>query len=331
MIIEEKPDRNHGTDWWADRSKAMLEEQKISWTLLKTNYENLANLQTREFVFDDFMVNVQFNADRMKSSSADVSDEAIKFRKCFLCLDNIPAEQNGLAYNKHFVILSNPYPIFPEHFTISKKVHMPQTIIGNFAEFLEISRALGKYYTLFYNGPKCGSSAPDHMHFQAGTKYFMPVEYEFNNMVGKLFRPVISNGKIEVKFFEEHLRYFISFESLDKGELLYAFKTFINAFKKISPQYNEPMINLISGYQEGIWRVIIFPRGNHRPSQFSLKGEKQLLISPAAVDLGGLIISVREEDFEKITKNDVIDIFRQVTITKEYFEFLRKKIGEIFI
>ena len=330
MIIEEKPDRNHGTDWWADRSKAMLEEQKISWTLLKTNYENLANVQTREFVFDDFMVKIQFNADRMKSSSADVSDEAIKFRKCFLCLDNIPAEQNGLAYNKHFVILSNPYPIFPEHFTISKKVHMPQTIIGNFAEFLEISRALGKYYTLFYNGPKCGSSAPDHMHFQAGTKYFMPVEYEFNNIVGKLFRPVISNGKIEVRFFEEHLRYFISFESRDKGELLYAFKTFINAFKKISPQYNEPMINLISSYQEGIWRVIIFPRGNHRPSQFSLKGEKQLLISPAAVDLGGLIISVREEDFEKITKNDVIDIFRQVTITKEYFEFLRKKIGEIF-
>jgi hypothetical protein len=331
MIIEEKPDRNHGTDWWADRSKAMLEEQKISWTLLKNNYENLANVQTREFVFDDFMVKVQFNADRMKSSSADVSDEAIKFRKCFLCLDNIPAEQNGLAYNKHFVILSNPYPIFPEHFTISKKIHMPQTIIGNFAEFLEISRALGKYYTLFYNGPKCGSSAPDHMHFQAGTKYFMPVEYEFNHMVGRLFSPVISNGKIEVKFFEEHLRYFISFESRDKGELLYAFKTFINAFKKISPQYNEPMINLISGYQEGIWRVIIFPRGNHRPSQFSLKGEKQLLISPAAVDLGGLIISVREEDFEKITKNDVIDIFRQVTITKEYFEFLRKKIGEIFI
>lgn len=331
MIIDEKPGKNHSTEWWADRCRKMLEEQKSSWAFLKSNYESLAKVQTREFSFDDFVVKVQYNPDRMISSSADVSDEAIKSRKCFLCVENLPAEQNGLVYNKHFVILSNPYPIFPEHFTISKKNHTPQTIIGNFAEFLEISRALGKYYTLFYNGPKCGSSAPDHMHFQAGSKYFIPVESEFNNMVGKLYRPVISNGKIEVRFFEEHLRYFISFESRHKGELLYAFKTFINAFKKISPPHNEPMINLISSYQEGIWRLLIFPRQKHRPTQFSSGEENQLLISPAAVDMGGLFITPREEDFEKITKDDVIDIFKQVTLTKEYFEFLRKKIGEIFI
>lgn len=331
MIIEEKPGKNYGTEWWADRCNKMLEEQKSSWAFLKSNYENLAKVQTREFSFDDFVVKVQYNPDRIISSSADITNEAIKARKCFLCVENLPVEQSGLVYNKNFAILSNPYPIFPEHFTISKKNHMPQTIIGNFAEFLEISRALGKYYSIFYNGPKCGSSAPDHMHFQAGTKHVIPVEYEFDKIVGKLSRTVISNGKIEVRFFEEHLRYFISFESRDKGELLYAFKTFINAFKKISLPYNEPLMNLISSYQEGIWRLLIFPRQKHRPTQFSSKEEKQLLISPAAVDMGGLFITPREEDFEKITKDDVIDIFKQVTLTKEYFEFLRKKIGEIFV
>ncbi|MBA4406738.1 DUF4922 domain-containing protein [bacterium] len=331
MIIEEKPDRNNSPEWWAERCNKILEEQKGTWALLESNYQNLAKVQTREFSFDDFQVKIQFNPDRITFSPSDETTETIKTRKCNLCIDNLPAEQSGLNYNKHFVILTNPQPTFPEHFTISKKNHLAQTIIGNFAEFLEISRALGKFYTTFYDGPKCGSSVPDHMHFHAGTKQILPVEYEFEKLVGKLSRTVISNGKIEVRFFEEHLRYFISFESRDKGELLFAFKTFCNAFKKISLPHNEPFMNLISSYQEGIWRLLIFPRQKHRPTQFSSEEENQLLISPAAVDMGGLFITPREEDFEKITKDDVIDIFKQVTITKEYFEFLRKKIGEIFI
>lgn len=325
MIIEERQDKNHGTDRWADRCNKMLEEQKSSWAFLKSNYENLAKIQTREFSFDDFVVKVQYNPDRTISSSYDLTD---KVKKCGLCLENLPQEQNGLIYNKHFIIFSNPDPIFQEHFIISKKNHMPQTIIGNFAEFLEISRALGKYYTTFYNGPKCGSSTPDHMHFHSATKQRIPIEYEFDKMVGKLSRTVISNGKIEVRFFEEHLRYFISFESRDKGELLYAFKTFINAFKKISPHQNEPLINLISSYQEGIWRLLIFPR---QQTQLSSEKKNQPPTNLTAIDMGGLFISPNEEYFNKITKDDVVDIFKHVTLTKEYFEFLRKKIGEIFI
>ena len=330
-MIEEKPDKNHASDWWAERSKSLLDEQKSSWSLLNTNYRNLEKVLIREFEFDGFTVKMQFNPDRIISSSADVNSETIKNRKCFLCPGNLPAEQNGLSYNKHFLILPNPYPIFSEHLTVSKKNHTPQTIIGNFAEFLEISRAIGKYFTVFYNGPKCGSSAPDHMHFQAGTKNVMPAEYEFESMVGRLSRTVISNGKIEVRFFENHLRYFISFESPDKGELLFAFKTFINSFKKISPHHEEPLLNLIVSFQEGIWRLLIFPRSRHRPARFFGDGETRLLISPAAVDMGGLIISPRIEDFERITKDEITEIYREVSVTKEYFEFLRKKIGEIFI
>ncbi|MCX6169449.1 MAG: DUF4922 domain-containing protein [Ignavibacteriales bacterium] len=331
MLIEEKLEKNSGTDWWAERTKRLLIEQTSAWPLLKNNYENLANIQIRKFLFDDFEIKIQFNPDRIISSSADVSDKAIKARKCFLCQENLPTEQNSLVYNKHFYILVNPYPIFPEHFTISKRNHTPQTIIGNFEELLDLTRSIGKYYTIFYNGPKCGSSAPDHMHFQAGTKNIMPVEYEFNKMVNMLPRAVVGNGKIEVRFFENFLRYFISFESRDKGELLFAFKTFVNSFKKISAPHNEPMMNLTVSFQEDVWRLIIFPRQVHRPVQFFEDVKNQLLISPAAVDMGGLFIAPRLEDFEKLKKEDVINIFKQVTIPKEYFEFLRKKIGEIFI
>jgi len=331
MIINNKPERNSGADWWAEQSKKLLEDQKQSWSLLNENYQNLSDAKIRTFEFDGFEIKIQFNPTRIKSSSADVSESAVKLRKCFLCLENLPQEQMALGYNKNFVILVNPYPIFPEHFTISKKNHMPQTLIGNFAEMLAISRDLGKYYSVFYNGPKCGSSAPDHMHFQAVTNNVMPVEYEFDMMINKFSKEVLRNGKIEVRFFEDHLRYFISFESRDKGELLYLFKTLINALRKISPPHEEPLINMLASYHENIWRMIFFPRSKHRPKQFFADGDNQLLISPATVDMSGLFIIPREEDFVKITSDNLIDIYKQVTLTKEYFEFLRKKIGDVFI
>jgi len=331
MIIEQKPERNSSSDWWSEQSKKLLEDQKRSWQLLNDNYKNLSANKLRSFEFDNVKVDVQFNPARIISSSADVSDVAVKSRKCFLCLNNLPTEQIGLAYGKNFVILSNPYPIFDEHLTISKINHVQQTLIGNFTELLNITRDLGKHFTVFYNGPKCGSSAPDHMHFQAVTKNKIPVEVEFDKMVNKFHREVLRNKKIEVRFFEEHLRYFISIESRDKGELLFVFKSLISAFRKISPPHEEPLLNVLANYQENIWRLILFPRSRHRSTHFFETWEKQLLISPAAVDMGGLLIVPREEDFNKITSKDVIEIYRQVTLSKEYFEFLKKKIGEIFI
>lgn len=330
MIIEEKPDKGSGPDWWAEKANQLLKEQKLSWLLLKHNYEVLASVQTRVFDFDSFQIKIQLNPERIKSTSAVVDENSINSRECFLCLDKLPREQKALAYGKNFLILANPYPIFMEHYTISKRKHIPQIIIGNFEELLNISKDLGSAFTLFYNGPKCGASAPDHMHFQAVIKNIMPIELEFDKILETKSNSIFNNGKIKVRFFENYLRHFISFESDNKGELLVAFKTLIKAFRKISLPKDEPLMNIISNYTDKKWRIFIFPRRTHRPSQYYAENEKKFLISPAAVDMGGLIISPREEDFNKIKKDDVIDIFRQVTMTKEYFEFLKKKIGEIF-
>ena len=54
------------------------------------------------------------------------------------------------------------------------------------------------------------------------------------------------------------------------------------------------------------------PQKAARPAQFFAKGSDQILISPAAVDLGGVIITPREEDFDRIRKSDIEDIFRQI-------------------
>ena len=117
MIIEDKPAKNNN-DWWAVRSQKLLEDQKNTWGFLKKNYESLNEIKVRSFDFEYFQVKLQFNPARIKSSSADVSPEAVENRECFLCINELPAEQNGLRYDKNFIILCNPYPIFEEHFTI---------------------------------------------------------------------------------------------------------------------------------------------------------------------------------------------------------------------
>ena len=208
---------------------------------------------------------------------------------------------------------------------------MPQTIIGNFAEFLEISRALRKSYSIFYNGPKCGSSAPDHMHFQAGTKHVIPLSMNLTRLSASFHAQLSATEKL--KSDSSKSIFVILFRSNRETRVNFSmrFKTFINAFKKISLPHNEPLMNLISKLSRRHLEAFNFSAAKTPPTQFSSEEKKQLLISPAAVDMGGLFITPRKEDFEKITKDDVIDIFKQVTITKEYFEFLRKKIGEIFI
>lgn len=329
MILEVRPPNKKNIEWLADRTKQLLSEQKDSWPLLKDNYENLASVQTRLIEFENFTVEVQFNSARIKSSTADVSAEAIKERKCFLCKENLPREQTGLSVN-NFVILCNPYPIFNEHFTIAKQNHEPQLIENSFEEFLNFSRELGKHYTLIYNGPLCGASAPDHLHFQAATKNVMPLELQFDNIINKFTTVVFGNGNIEIHFIEDGLRSFVSFESRSKHDLLLTFSVFIKAFKKIFTHEVEPLMNISATFCGDIWRVLIFPRRVHRPIQFFAKGENQLLISPATVDLCGLIIAPRQEDFEKITCSNIMDIFRQITVTKEHFEFLRRKVGDEF-
>lgn len=329
MIIEDKPIKNVN-GWWSDRVKRFFKDQNMTWPFLNENYKSLSNTKTRSFDFGNCKIQVQYNPGRIKSSAAQVNKEAIDSRKCFLCLNNLPSEQNGLRYDKKFIILCNPYPIFDEHLTIVNKKHTEQTIIGHFDDILNISRDLGKYYSVYYNGPRCGASAPDHMHFQAGMKNQTPLENEYEELKNseKLF--MLSTSKIQIRFFENHLRYFLVIESGSKGEILYAFKTFVKAFKMISVPKEEPMMNLSALFDKDNWRVVLFPRHKHRPSQFYSPEGKKLLISPAAVDLSGLVIVPREEDFERITREDIADIFKQVSITKEYFEYLKKKLSEVF-
>lgn len=153
----------------------LLTGQLASWETARNNYAALSGVRVKELNVNGILYKVQFNPARIVSSGAKVDAKSILERKCFLCPANLPPVQKGIPFGGHYNILVNPFPIFPRHLTVPELAHTPQRIATRFTDMLELAEALTDY-TIFYNGPKCGASAPDHAHFQAGNKGFMPIE-----------------------------------------------------------------------------------------------------------------------------------------------------------
>jgi hypothetical protein len=273
------------------RIKEFLYAQLDDWDLARNNYAALKNVKVKEFDFEGFKIKVQFNPARIVSSAAKVDDQSIKERPCFLCAKDRPAEQKSILYGD-YEILVNPFPIFPEHFTIPAVEHAEQLIYNRFADMLDFAEMLDRY-VIFYNGPKCGASAPDHAHFQAGSKGFLPIERHS----GLDLQPPCEKGIVIQSNKKESIvsKFFQLYSRLDirKGD-------------------KEPMMNILAWYEKDEWTVIVFPREKHRPDCYYAKGKDNILISPAAVDLGGVFIIPLQKDFEKITKREIEEILQEV-------------------
>ena len=269
-----------------EKVNRLFKEQLAEWDLARKNYQALEQVKTKILIIDNKEYKIQFNPARIISSSAKVDVQSIRERKCFLCCNNLPEEQKGISFKEKYLLLVNPYPIFPRHLTIPLMEHAPQLIASRFDDMLDLAQQLDDYI-VFYNGPKCGASAPDHFHFQAGNKGFLPIENDRNK------------------------RNAISIESDNKKELLERFQHIYNNLPMQSDDA-EPMMNILAWYETEKWIVCIFPRKKHRPSCYFTEGETNLLISPAAVDLGGVFITPLEKDFEKITGEDVVRILNEI-------------------
>ncbi len=313
---------------FSDKAIKLLANQKKSWDLLRKNYELLDQVKTREFHFDHFTIKAQFNPSRITSSSARIEPEFIAARTCFLCSENLPEQQEKLEIDRDFILLCNPYPIFREHFTILTKAHVPQEIKPNFSNLLTLSKILNGHI-LFYNGPYCGASAPDHFHFQAGNKSYLPIEKQLNPLKDETKGPWFSNEKIRIWGVEQYPGRFILFESSSIPSLVAAFDSVYASLQDIILLEQEPLLNILSLFTNQSWQIILFPRSKHRPSHYFETGDKEMLISPASVDFGGVFILPREKDFIKITEKDIIDIFNETSISERLFndlkEFVQKK------
>jgi hypothetical protein len=309
---------------FANAAKILLDQQRSNWPQLKEGYQSLESLKTKSFQFPGFEIRLQFNPQRIKSSSAKVDPESIKERKCFLCIENLPEEQKGVIYKDEFIILINPFPIFPEHFTVSSLKHKPQRILDNFSSMLLLGKDLSKYYTVFYNGPECGASAPDHLHFQACSKSVMPLEAELNRIKIKYGKPLMQKQSALLHSVDDGIRKFFFIQSKEISVIEKIFDYLYKLFHEVSNTQGEPMMNLILNYTDENWRLIIFLRKKHRPSLYY----KGILWSPAAVDLGGLCIFPREKDLNLISAADLAQGFKEVIISDEIFSYIKKKLKD---
>ena len=298
----------------------LIDDQLANWPLARDNYAGLKEVKTRSLhMSPSTEMRVQFNPARIRSSAAKVDPKSIKERKCFLCSGNLPPEQKGVDVGD-YKILVNPYPIFARHLTIPHREHIDQRIEGRLADMLMIARELPDF-VLFYNGPRCGASAPDHFHFQAGNKGFLPIEEEYRLHPGKSL--LLDRKDIKVYSIENYFRKTLVFESNNEKLLENWFSRVFRFLGKLQKNEQEPMLNILCSWEHNFWRVIAFPRREHRPRQFYAKGAEQVLLSPASVDFGGVLITPREEDFEKLNKDLVADIFHQVTLDEDAWHLVK--------
>lgn len=269
----------------------LFSEQKIEWDLLGNNHKHIdENIELKSLTWgSDIEVVLQYNPSRITSASADVKKDNIQQRDCFLCAENRPEAQQGISFLDRYIFLCNPYPILKNHLTIPLHSHVPQLIGKKMDDMLSIAESLPDYI-VFYNGPRCGASAPDHFHFQAGLK-----------------TKILLNG-------ENDLRSCLSIESEEKLEAVELFNNVYDYLKNHQPSEDEPMMNIISFMKNDKYVIHVYPRKLHRPWQYSHTGKTQLLISPGALDMAGLIITPRKEDFDKVNKEDVEDIYAQVSM-----------------
>lgn len=315
----------------------LLTEQLASWETARNNYAALSGVQVKELNVCGIPYKVQFNPARIVSSGAKVDAKSIKERKCFLCPANLPTEQKGIPFEGHYNILVNPFPIFPRHLTIPETAHVDQRIAPRFGDMLDLAQQLTDY-TIFYNGPKCGASAPDHAHFQAGSKGFMPIEHDWRNQIAD---KVADYGPATLWHLNDAPRTALIIESPDRKTALKLFDAVYRSLD-VKPGETEPMMNVLALYEpssqatppyeggagEEAWIVFIFPRARHRPACYTAEGDANLLSSPASVDLGGVFITPVEKDFQKITAEDIAQILSEVCLSADDFHLVRQRIKE---
>jgi galactose-1-phosphate uridylyltransferase len=297
---------------FSEKVNELFNAQLSEWDLAGANYKLLKKVKTRKLNFGNFEIQVQFNPGRMRSSVAKVDAKSIDARPCFLCRQNRPAQQRGVTFENEITVLVNPFPIFPRHLTIPSEVHTDQRILQNFDKMLNIAVSLPDYL-IFYNGPQCGASAPDHFHFQAGNLGFLPIETDFSG--GKFTKLISVKKGVEIYNWSNYLRAIVTLKGQSAESIVDVFSKFYEKFFAFQPERPEPMLNILAYTYSHGFVVHIIPRILHRPKQFFENGSGQILLSPASVDLGGVIIMPREEDFYKISISEVKDIFNQVCLS----------------
>lgn len=293
----------------ADLAYELLARQKREWPALAGGYGALDAVRVRRLYGDGWGVQVQFNPQRIVSTGAKLDPQSRR-RPCILCRENLPPEQQAILYRDDYLVLCNPAPIFPAHWTIAHVRHTPQALAERLETFLRLAADFGPGMIVFYNGPACGASVPDHLHFQAAPAGLLPVEAEIRDLPDPIGKGGASGTVIARA--EGLGRGLLVITGDEEKSVAAAARKAIGALGAHTAAVGEPLLNMLCTHGEGGWRLMLFPRKKHRPDAYFREGAERLLISPGAVDMGGIIVTPREEDFLALTADIVAGIYREV-------------------
>ena len=286
--------------------------QLEKWDDARHRFRDLKHVETKKLSEE---VRLQFNPARIVSTGAKIDKKTLGERPCFLCDKNRPKEQMSQQIDERFHLLVNPFPILPVHFTIPARKHQPQAIYKNYGEmhrFLSLHSEL----MVFYNGPKCGASAPDHLHFQAGTSGILPLQANWQRLSRNLTDIISLNDEEKIAVVRDFIvpAFVIISKSEESDETL-----FHRLYKSMPMRGDEtePMMNIIAWRKGDEYISVVIPREKHRPEAYFAEGDAQVMVSPGALDMSGLIITPREEDFHKLTEESATTILQECGISTE--------------
>lgn len=294
-------------------------DQLSVWPLAAANFRALKSVRTKTLDCCGLELTVQHNPCRIASSTADTSPETLAARPCFLCAKNRPKEQFHLKFDgrkgRRYNIQINPYPIFPDHLVIAAEKHGPQTIWHHFVDMLDFARHYHDY-TIFYNGPFSGASAPDHLHFQACPRRLMPLENAVDKFLADPGNPIETVKDASLYHYEGYLRGVYALKAQTPKSMAKLFYRLLDCAQMLPGDY-EPRFNLYTWYQKGEYRSCVVLRSEVRSHHYFAEGSEHLAMSPGAADMAGVLIAPLEEDFEKVDAKMIAEMLDEVTISAE--------------
>ncbi len=330
--------------------RKFISDQLSVWSLASSNYRALKKVRIREMNIAGLGIRLQFNPERVRSTAADVSAGHVSERKCFLCHDNRPAVQSSLEFEgrkgRRYDILLNPYPIFPDHLVIVRTKHVPQSIWHRIVDMTDFARHF-PLFTIFYNGPMCGASAPDHMHFQACPRKLMPLESDIDRLLSNpggcsALEFLSSVQDASIYHYRKFTRGIFAIKARTSKSLAKMFYRLVDCMD-IREGESEPRLNLLVWYDPpvsekvagishgkfGEYRAVVIARGEHRPHHYFAEGAEHFMISPGCADMAGLLVLPSEEDFSRIDETVVSEILAEVSVDAEGEERIMSRLTRV--
>jgi hypothetical protein len=299
------------------RIDLLLDNQRQTWPTFRHGEAALAKLQRKTLVLPSSKgsgsesVTVQSNPARRRSTLAKTDAATVAARACFLCPQNMPPEERGVAF-EDFVVLPNPYPVLPLHFTVACREHRPQTLVKQIGAFLRLAKEIGPEMAALYNGPRCGASAPDHLHFQTARANEIPLLSQLPSVpAGRSFVPH--------SIFGRNMLVFVSGNEL---QIQANIERSVDALRQIEAPAEEPMFNLLAHFESRGYSGVLFPRAAHRPACYFKTGPDHLAISPAILEMCGILVATEPDHFARIDSRIARSIYEQVSISPDRFEQL---------